>query len=136
MSQAVKTIRDGANTEQQAALRKAELKSIEWKPLWEHDLDNGLRALRNGLETHLITLHAVLPLLVRRGRGLVVEVTDVPAHPYRLLMELLDSMKAGEVAVAGVEGAARAAIWGELLSTHTRAHGGRAGRAVAPEVAR
>lgn len=49
---------------------------IEWKPLWEHDLDNGLRALRNGLETHLITLHAVLPLLVRRGRGLVVEVTD------------------------------------------------------------
>jgi NAD(P)-dependent dehydrogenase (short-subunit alcohol dehydrogenase family) len=49
---------------------------IEWKPLWEHDLDNGLRALRNGLETHLITLHTVLPLLVRRKSGLVVEVTD------------------------------------------------------------
>jgi NAD(P)-dependent dehydrogenase (short-subunit alcohol dehydrogenase family) len=49
---------------------------IEWKPLWEHDLDKGLRALRNGLETHLITLHTVLPLLVRRGRGLVVEITD------------------------------------------------------------
>ena len=29
---------------------------IEWKPLWEHDLDKGLKALRNGLETHLITL--------------------------------------------------------------------------------
>ena len=26
---------------------------VEWKPLWEHDLDKGLRALRNGLETHL-----------------------------------------------------------------------------------
>jgi NAD(P)-dependent dehydrogenase (short-subunit alcohol dehydrogenase family) len=49
---------------------------IESKPLWEHDLDNGLRALRNGLETHLITLHTVLPLLVRQGRGLVVEITD------------------------------------------------------------
>ncbi|GLY64161.1 SDR family oxidoreductase [Amycolatopsis taiwanensis] len=50
---------------------------IEWaKPLWEHDLDNGLRALRNGLETHLITLHTILPLLVRRGRGLVCEITD------------------------------------------------------------
>jgi len=49
---------------------------IEWKPLWEHDLDKGLRALRSGLETHLITLHTVLPLLVARGRGLVVEVTD------------------------------------------------------------
>jgi NAD(P)-dependent dehydrogenase (short-subunit alcohol dehydrogenase family) len=49
---------------------------IEWKPIWEHNLDNGLRALRNGLETHLITLHTVLPLLVRRGKGLVVEITD------------------------------------------------------------
>jgi NAD(P)-dependent dehydrogenase (short-subunit alcohol dehydrogenase family) len=49
---------------------------IEWKPLWEHDLDNGLKALRNGLETHLITLHTLLPLLVRRQRGLVIEVTD------------------------------------------------------------
>ena len=49
---------------------------IEWKPLWEHNLDHGLRALRNGLETHLITLHSVLPLLVRRGRGLVIEITD------------------------------------------------------------
>jgi NAD(P)-dependent dehydrogenase (short-subunit alcohol dehydrogenase family) len=49
---------------------------IEWKPLWEHDLDNGLRALRNGLETHLITLHTLLPLLVRHGAGLVVEITD------------------------------------------------------------
>jgi NAD(P)-dependent dehydrogenase (short-subunit alcohol dehydrogenase family) len=49
---------------------------IEWKPIWEHDLANGLKALRNGLETHLITLHTLLPLLVRRGEGLVVEVTD------------------------------------------------------------
>jgi NAD(P)-dependent dehydrogenase (short-subunit alcohol dehydrogenase family) len=49
---------------------------IEWKPLWEHDLDKGLRALRNGLETHLITLHTILPLLVRRGAGLVIEITD------------------------------------------------------------
>jgi NAD(P)-dependent dehydrogenase (short-subunit alcohol dehydrogenase family) len=49
---------------------------IEWKPLWEHDLDNGLKALRNGLETHLITLHTLLPILVRQKHGLVIEVTD------------------------------------------------------------
>ena len=49
---------------------------IEWKPLWEHDLGKGLKALRNGLETHLITLHTILPLLVRRRAGLVVEITD------------------------------------------------------------
>lgn len=48
----------------------------DWKPLWEHDLENGLRALRNGLETHLITLHTLLPLMVRRGSGLVCEITD------------------------------------------------------------
>jgi hypothetical protein len=34
LSQAVKTIRDSATAEQQTALRKAELKSIDWKPLW------------------------------------------------------------------------------------------------------
>jgi len=49
---------------------------IEWRPLWEHDLDNGLHALRNGLESHLVTLHHLLPLMVRRGSGLVCEVTD------------------------------------------------------------
>jgi nucleoside transporter len=34
LSQAVKAVRDSANAEQQAALQKALLKSIEWKPLW------------------------------------------------------------------------------------------------------
>lgn len=44
--------------------------------VWEHDLDNGLRLLRLGVETHAITSHFVLPLLVRRPGGLVVEMTD------------------------------------------------------------
>ena len=34
LSQAIKTIREGADTERQAELRRAELKSIDWKPLW------------------------------------------------------------------------------------------------------
>ncbi|MFB7189151.1 SDR family oxidoreductase [Streptomyces sp. NPDC056230] len=46
------------------------------KPVWEHDLDDGLRLLRLGVETHAITSHFVLPLLVRRPGGLVVEMTD------------------------------------------------------------
>ena len=49
---------------------------MEWKPLWEHDLDNGLRLLRLAVDTHVITSRYALPLLVARGRGLVVEVTD------------------------------------------------------------
>jgi NAD(P)-dependent dehydrogenase (short-subunit alcohol dehydrogenase family) len=44
--------------------------------VWEHDLDNGLRLLRLAIDTHLITSHHALPLLVRRPGGLVVEVTD------------------------------------------------------------
>jgi NAD(P)-dependent dehydrogenase (short-subunit alcohol dehydrogenase family) len=50
---------------------------FEWDtPVWEHDLDNGLRMLRLGIDTHLITSHFALPLLIRRPGGLVVEMTD------------------------------------------------------------
>ncbi|MFG2679813.1 SDR family oxidoreductase [Streptomyces sp. NPDC048392] len=50
---------------------------FEWDcPVWEHDLDKGLRLLRLAVETHAITSHHALPLLLRRPGGLVVEVTD------------------------------------------------------------
>ncbi|NOK04458.1 SDR family oxidoreductase [Myxococcus sp. CA027] len=50
---------------------------FEWsKSVWEHSLDKGLRLLRLGVDTHLITSHFALPLLIRRPGGLVVEVTD------------------------------------------------------------
>jgi NAD(P)-dependent dehydrogenase (short-subunit alcohol dehydrogenase family) len=45
-------------------------------PLWEHDLDDGLRLLRLAINTHLITSHHALPLLTRHPGGLLVEVTD------------------------------------------------------------
>jgi NAD(P)-dependent dehydrogenase (short-subunit alcohol dehydrogenase family) len=45
-------------------------------PLWEHDLAGGLRMLRLAFDTHLITSHFALPLLIRRPGGLVVEMTD------------------------------------------------------------
>jgi NAD(P)-dependent dehydrogenase (short-subunit alcohol dehydrogenase family) len=64
---------------------------FEWdSPIWEHDLDNGLRLLRLAIDTHLITSHYALPLLVRNSGGLVVEVTDgtaaYNADHYRLTM--------------------------------------------------
>jgi NAD(P)-dependent dehydrogenase (short-subunit alcohol dehydrogenase family) len=46
------------------------------RPIWEHDLDDGLRILRLGVDTHLITSHCLLPLLVTQPGGLLVEVTD------------------------------------------------------------
>jgi NAD(P)-dependent dehydrogenase (short-subunit alcohol dehydrogenase family) len=52
-------------------------KLAEWNtPIWEHDLDGGLRMLRLAIDTHLITSHFALALLVRRPGGLVVEMTD------------------------------------------------------------
>ncbi|WP_061300110.1 SDR family oxidoreductase [Herbidospora cretacea] len=46
------------------------------KPLWEHDLDDGMRMLRLAIDTHIITSHFALPLLLRNEGGLVVEMTD------------------------------------------------------------
>lgn len=44
--------------------------------LWDLDLAGGLRMLRLGIDSHLITGHYALPLLIRRPGGLVVEITD------------------------------------------------------------
>jgi len=54
---------------------------FEWnKPVWEHDLRNGLRLLELGVHTHLITAHHALPLVIERPGGLLVEVTDGTAE--------------------------------------------------------
>lgn len=44
--------------------------------VWGHDLPSGLRLLRIGIDTHAITSHFALPLLIRQPGGLVVEMTD------------------------------------------------------------
>ncbi|MDI3403120.1 SDR family oxidoreductase [Streptomyces cavernicola] len=50
---------------------------VQWgRKMWEHDLDKGLRALRLGVESHIVTSSCALPLLIRNPGGLVVEVTD------------------------------------------------------------
>ncbi|MEV8098956.1 SDR family oxidoreductase [Kitasatospora sp. NPDC085879] len=52
-------------------------------PLWEQDLDAGLRLLRRAVESHIVTSRFALPLMVARGSGLVVEVTDGNTARYR-----------------------------------------------------
>jgi len=80
---------------------------FEWDtPLWEHDLAAGLRLLRLGLETHLVTSHFALPLLIRRPGGLVVEMTDgtwdYNATRYRL-SAFYDLAKNGVIRLAFAE---------------------------------
>ena len=49
----------------------------QWdKPLWDHDVTGGLRMLRMGVETHIVTSSAALPLMLETGAGLLVEMTD------------------------------------------------------------
>ncbi|MET9558636.1 SDR family oxidoreductase [Streptomyces sp. NPDC006645] len=52
-------------------------------PVWELDLERGLRMLDLGVKTHLITSSVALPLLVRHPGGLVIEVTDGTAESNR-----------------------------------------------------
>jgi len=50
---------------------------VDWNTkVWEHSLKKGLRMLRLAIDTHLITSHYALPLLIKNEGGLVIEMTD------------------------------------------------------------
>ncbi|MDE2903798.1 MAG: SDR family oxidoreductase [Chloroflexota bacterium] len=50
---------------------------------WEQSLENGLLMLRQAIHSHIITSHYALPLMLERGTGLLVEVTDGDNLNYR-----------------------------------------------------
>jgi NAD(P)-dependent dehydrogenase (short-subunit alcohol dehydrogenase family) len=50
---------------------------IEWgKTVWESDLAYGLRSLRLAIDTHAITSHFAIPLMLKSPGGLVIEIND------------------------------------------------------------
>lgn len=51
--------------------------------IWEHDLAGGLRMLRLGIDTHAITSHFALRLLIKNPGGTVIELTDGKAEDNR-----------------------------------------------------
>ncbi|PJZ70877.1 short-chain dehydrogenase [Leptospira perolatii] len=54
---------------------------IEWnKTVWESDLEFGLHTLRLAIDTHAITSHFAIPLLLQTPGGLVVEINDGTAE--------------------------------------------------------
>jgi regulator of RNase E activity RraA len=62
------------------------------------------------------------------GRAITMmtaNVYEIPKEPYKLELALLDDIQPGNIVVCATQGSTRAALWGELLSTHTRAKGGR-----------
>jgi NAD(P)-dependent dehydrogenase (short-subunit alcohol dehydrogenase family) len=51
--------------------------TMEWnKSVWDSSLETGLRTLRRAVDTHAITSHFAIPLLIKTPGGLVVEMTD------------------------------------------------------------
>jgi NAD(P)-dependent dehydrogenase (short-subunit alcohol dehydrogenase family) len=54
---------------------------IEWnKTAWQSDLEYGLRMLRLGIDTHAITSHFAIPLLLKQPGSLLVEINDGTAE--------------------------------------------------------
>jgi NAD(P)-dependent dehydrogenase (short-subunit alcohol dehydrogenase family) len=49
---------------------------VEWKPFWEQSLEKGLQSMRRSVNSHLITIHSALPLMLDRKGGLIVGITD------------------------------------------------------------
>jgi NAD(P)-dependent dehydrogenase (short-subunit alcohol dehydrogenase family) len=92
--------------------------TMEWnKSVWESSLNYGLRTLRLAVDTHAITSHFALPLLIRRPGGLVVEVTDGT-----------DDYNAGHYRVSFFYDLAKAAVnrMAFALAHELRPHGGTA----------
>ena len=55
----------------------------DWSRFWEHSLEDGLKLIRQAVETHIITSHHAAPLMLRQGSGLIVEITDGVSDDYR-----------------------------------------------------
>jgi NAD(P)-dependent dehydrogenase (short-subunit alcohol dehydrogenase family) len=54
---------------------------MEWNAtVWESDLEYGLHTLGLAIDTHAITSHYALPLMIKNPGGLVVEMTDGTAE--------------------------------------------------------
>ena len=52
-------------------------------PFWRHDLSRGIALLRNAIDSHVITSWYVVPFMVKRRSGLIIEVTDGITGGYR-----------------------------------------------------
>jgi NAD(P)-dependent dehydrogenase (short-subunit alcohol dehydrogenase family) len=89
------------------------------RPLWELDLESGLRMLQLGVETHLRTSHALLPILAERPGGLVVEVND-GTHAYNAtnfrISVFYDLVKTSVNRLAWSQGHELAAVGGTAMA--------------------
>lgn len=56
----------------------------EWgKPFWKLDLKKGFAMIERAVFSHIITSRYAVPLMLGRGKGLIVEITDGDTAAYR-----------------------------------------------------
>ena len=83
-----------------------------------------------GMRNHTLN-RLIRPLdgkMVLAGRAMTVVVTEkfeVVGDPYRMTIDALDSINPGQVPVLATNNNVSTALWGELLSTASRARGAR-----------
>ncbi|REE68692.1 NAD(P)-dependent dehydrogenase (short-subunit alcohol dehydrogenase family) [Paenibacillus taihuensis] len=53
------------------------------EPFWQHSLDNGLLIQKRGVHTHMTASYYAAPLMIARGSGLIIEITDGFDYRYR-----------------------------------------------------
>jgi len=73
-------------------------------------------------------IRPLYPEAVVAGRAvtaLAVDVYEAKGAPYEMEIEVVDSLREGDVIVLCTNRSRRAALWGELLSTASRARGAR-----------
>lgn len=89
------------------------------------DVMDGLGYRQQSMRHDIRPLYPEARVVGRAATMLAADVYQEPAEPYKLELRLLDDLHPGEVVVCNTQGSRRAGLWGELLSTHTRAKGGR-----------
>lgn len=55
----------------------------EWKPFWELEPSKGRLMLERAVFSHIVTSRYGVPLMLKRGSGLVIEITDGDTFDYR-----------------------------------------------------
>lgn len=53
------------------------------KPFWELTVEKSLKMIEQAIFTHIITSRYGVPLMIRQGSGLIIEVTDGDSDSYR-----------------------------------------------------
>ncbi len=75
-------------------------KLVEWgKPFWELELPRAWALMERSIHSHIITSKYAAPLMIRSGRGLILEITDGDNDSYRGNL-IYDFIKNGVIRLA------------------------------------